>query len=483
MMKTSVAFRILLVAAAVLLFVRPYYSQDSPGLVCHDKAPRFTARFGASPIELHDSPVATFGIFPWESSGEVTIHTGFEVRWVEVKPLSAGIAATIDGSHREVRFRLNALVPATVEFNDDLGHVLHLFPYHASAGPESNEAHTRVFGPGMHRAGTIELKTGDSVYLAPGAWVSGKIRARHAQHIRIYGAGVLDGSDNADAEDFYQGAGPLYVEDVQDLRLEGVTFFNSKSWTVHLREVSDATIDGIRVLNPGAQNGDDGIDLVSSNHVTVRNVFVRTNDDCVVVKNLADRETGNIVVQHSVLWNMPNGGNGVEIGFETRAHRTHDVLFEDLDMIHVERGAAISIHNADSAVVEKIEYRNIRVEDVRRKLLDIAVLYAAYGPDRPAREEEIRARMDEGGVWDANLCYKPEEREALRKQRGSIRGIVVSNLQVTAGALPYSIIAGYDAGHAVSDVAIRGLRYQGRELRDAAAAKLVVEYAQGVRIE
>ena len=151
------------------------------------------------------------------------------------------------------------------------------------------------------------------------------------------------------------------------------------------------------------------------------------------------------------------------------------------------RGAVIvcsySLHRRCSGVVENVEYRNIRVEDVRRKLLDFAVLYAAYGPDRPGTDKEIRTRMDEGGVWDANLCYKSEEKESLSRPRGSIRSIVVRDLQVVAGALPYGIISGYDSTHLVQDVQITGLVYQGRKLQDAAAAKLVDEYAHGVRIQ
>jgi polygalacturonase len=209
---------------------------------------------------------------------------------------------------------------------------------------------------------------------------------------------------------------------------------------------------------------------------------VRTNDDCVVVKNMADVEVSDIWIRHSVVWNMPNGGNGVEIGFENRSHAISDVHVEDVDMIHVERGAAISIHDGDSGVVENVSYNNIRVEDARRKLMDFAVLYAPYGPDKPASKAEISQRTDRGGTWDALLCYLPSEKAALAGRRGHIRNITVKNLQVVAGALPYSVVAGFDAGHGVENVVIDDVSYEGRGLRDAASAKLVTDYATGIVI-
>jgi len=214
----------------------------------------------------------------------------------------------------------------------------------------------------------------------------------------------------------------------------------------------------------------------------VENVFVRTNDDCVAIKNLADVETSDITIRRSVFWNMANGGNGVEIGFETRSHRIHDIRFQDIDMIHVERGSAISIHNGDSASVENVEYDDIRVEDIHRKLIDFAVVFAPYGPDRPASEAEIRERMDRGGSWDAALCYLPDEKKVLFRNRGTIGNIRVTRLRVTGGALPYSVLAGFDRDHSVRDIVLDDIEYQGRKLRNPAELKLVQENASEVSV-
>ncbi len=268
-------------------------AQDAPGLQCPpEPLPVFSATLDGRPLELHGFRSGSFAIFAEAGHSEIVIHAGFDVRWVDVRPLSAQVVYGIGPNHRDIRVAIKDATPLTVEFNDDLGQVVHLFPYKAEEG----DVHVRgprvhYFGPGIHEAGLIELKSDETVYLAAGAWVKGMIRARGARNVSIVGHGVLDASENAKGNGGNEGQSPILLEETQDARIEGITIFNSHEWTVHLRQADRTRIDGIRILNPGEWNGDDGIDIDSSSHVTVENIFVRTGDDCVVVKNMADVET------------------------------------------------------------------------------------------------------------------------------------------------------------------------------------------------
>jgi hypothetical protein len=179
---------------------------------------------------------------------------------------------------------------------------------------------------------------------------------------------------------------------------------------------------------------------------------------------------------------MPTGGNALEIGFEMRNRTASNIRFEDIDIIHVERGSAISIHNGDAATVEDVVFDGIRVEDARRKLIDFTVLFAQYGVDRPPTQLEREQRMDRGGVWDGAERFTTEERPKRARFRGHVRNIKVRNLNVVEGALPYSIVAGFDEEHAVKNVVIEGLKYQGRLIRTAAEGKFVLDHAPGFEI-
>lgn len=455
----------------------------------------FTAGANGRPLELHECPLGKFAIFEVAAPTDIEIRTGFDVRWVNLRPRSAGVIPAIGSDHHSVRFKVTAALPLTVEFNDDLTRVVHLFPYVPEKDPpKPGDARVRYFGPGTHDAGLIDLGDGETLYLAPGAWVKGTVRSIGSRNVTVCGRGVLDGSD-VGGPDAPGAVGPggaafrnlIYLEKTDRARIEGITLFNCHRpptatcfGTVYMTGTTGTRVDGVRILNPSGNYGNDGFDIVSSSDVLIQNIFVRTNDDCVAVKNLADVDTHDIAVRHAVLWDMPMGGNGIEIGFEIRGHRVHDIHFQDIDLIHIERGAAISIHNGDTGAVENVSYDDIRVEDVRRKLVDFAVLYSQGSLDRPENDGENTRRLDIAGAWDGLLAYTPPERAERAKFRGSIRGIRVTNLRVVDGALPYSVIAGFDEAHEVENVVFEGLEYQGRPIRNAAEGKFTIEHASGV---
>ncbi len=463
--------------------------------------PLFEITAGGKTVELHDFPGGVFGQVEIARPTEIEVRARFDIRWVDIRPTSAGIAPQIAPDHGSFRFRLDRPLPLTIEFNGQWQRVIHLFGNPPETNPLHADApHVRYFGPGLHEPGLIELKDNETLYLAEGAWVKGIVASVGTKHIAIRGRGVLDGSGiprrrpagppgqdaqpaplpppSAAAVNYGTRRNMIYLEDADNAFVEGITIVNSQTWTFNARRSNGLRVDGIRILNGHGPCSTDGIDLVSSSDALVQNVFIRTNDDNVVVKNLDDREVHDITVRKSVLWNEPCG-NALEIGFELRSAPIHKILFQDIDIIRVERGSAISIHNGDSATVQDITFDNIRVEDARHKLIDFALLYGQYGPDRPADRAEIAARMDRGGAWDGVLLSTTEQKAALANGRGHIRNILVKNLQVLE-CLPFSILSGWDEDHAVENVIIEGMTWQNRPIRNAVEGKFSVDHAPGL---
>ena len=110
-------------------------AQDAPGLACAPgPVPLFTATLDGRPLELHGFRSGSFAIFAMDFHSEVVIRTGFDVSWVDVRPLSAQVAYTIGPDHRDIRIPIKDATPLTLEFNDDLGQVVHLFPCTARQG-------------------------------------------------------------------------------------------------------------------------------------------------------------------------------------------------------------------------------------------------------------------------------------------------------------------------------------------------------------
>ena len=272
-----------------------------------------------------------------------------------------------------------------------------------------------------------------------------------------------------------------------DVLIEGITIFDSPIWTVVPQFCRNIRIQNLKEVC--WKNGSDGIDLVGTSDVVIDGCFLRNNDDNVVIKAWGGSEkyprqaekgadVRNIQVLNSVIWNMA-WGNALEIGFELRSDRISDVLFKNCDVIHVERGATFSIHNGDYATVENIRYEDIRVEDSRHKLIDLAVFLSQYSTDRPVDPEE-RKRRYMNGAWDGVLTVTPEEMAAAAQNRGHIRNITFKNIHVVAGPAPFSILSGFDAGHPVENVVIENLTFYGKKIRNAEDGKFSIRNAKGV---
>lgn len=441
--------------------------------------PLFSVTLNGQPTRLHDFQEGSLAIFTVDGGVKVHVRTGFEVFEADVRPASAGAQPVIDPDHSGVMFTLRSATPVTVEFNRYTEHTLHLLAgapeTHPIVGPAP---HVRYFGPGEHRAGVIELMSGETVYLADGAWVHGRIVSHNTHDITVSGRGVLDGT-GVEAPDTPHGPqGMVYLDHTTNAHLEGVTVFNSGLWTIHIQGSQRVWVNGVRVLNASSRNGNDGIDVDSSSDVDLRNLFIRTGDDCIAIKNLLDVPVQHIRVSKAVLWNMPEGGNGVEVGYELRSHPIRDIVFDDIDMIHVEHGAALGIHNGDSASVEDVTFSNIRIEDVRRKLIDFEIFYTAWSKDHPAVDwSEMIRRMDRGGARDGRVVESADDVREHSAMRGSISNIFVRNVEITGGGMPYSVLSGFDSTHRISDVHICKVNYRKMPLASVEAMQLFIDYA------
>ena len=117
---------------------------------------------------------------------EVVLEVHEPFSRVAVRPLSKGVKPTMDG--RRIRFTVAAAGQYSVEI-DGWHRNLFLFADPPEAYDiDRNDPKTRWFGPGEHDVGLLEMKSGETVYLAEGAVVYGRIHARDADDISIFSA-------------------------------------------------------------------------------------------------------------------------------------------------------------------------------------------------------------------------------------------------------------------------------------------------------
>ncbi len=387
---------------------------------------------------------------------EVAVRPAFAFERVVVRPRDRDIRPEVDADGA-VRFAVPPATPdgpmlLSVEFDGRLRQPLFLFVNPSEEeedSPDPDDPNVRFFGPGaVHEAGRVELTSGQTLYIAGGAVLRANVVARDAENVAIRGRGILDG--NGHTWEMGRQERLVHLAGCRNVRVEGVTILNGRTWQVVPAGCDGVTIRGVKIVSSSAS--DDGIDVVSSRNVTVDGCFVRTKDDCVAIKGVpdfhprAELPVEDVRVENCVFWNG-EWGNALEIGYETRVDAIRRVTFHNCDILRCEAerfgsGGALTIHNGDRAVVSDVLYEDIRIEDCREKLIDFKICFDRYSRDA---------------------------------ERGQIRGVTLRDVRVVDGPPPVSILQGFDGDHLPQDILLEDVAILGQAVRSAAAARLVTE--------
>ena len=489
-MVKKISFIFLIICQVVSAEIRTYdYSSEV-------KASQvYSLKVDGQPVMVIDNPIpSSYAAFELQQGPvAIEIECQQDVKWVDVRPLTAGIKPQIkDG-------KISFLIPSpgnfSIEINGKLSHPLFIFADPKEVKPAKNDPNVIYFEAGkIHKAGVIRPKSNQHVFIEGGAVVLGAIAATGVENVKVSGHGILDGSFNNTSapkqttnmlsleggyvlERGYQ----RFVEfiDSKNLTIEGLILNNSTTWQVVPINCENVTITGLKLVSDNAS--DDGIDVVRSRKVKITDCFIRVKDDCIAVKaHLNYPESvivDDVLVEKCVFWNAA-WGNGIEIGFELLCSEVKNIIFRDIDVIHVESGAVFSIHNSDKAMVKNVLFDNIRVEDAAQKLVDLAIFRSRYCTDG-SRDDEYITKNYLHGAWDGVLKVPPADKEYHAQFRGRIENIRFNNIYIE-GRLPYSLMVGYDENHMVKDVIFSNIYLYGQKINSIDKLKIYQEYSSGV---
>ncbi len=397
-------------------------------------------------VFVHDCPLG--GVAAFEAGGPTKVRVrslrgGAELT---VRPLSRGVVATAREGWFEIE--INGPEKLFLEFGSGVL-PLHLFANPPQTDrPDPSDPKVRYFAAGVHEAGPIRLGDGETLYLEGGAVVRGTVFAQGVG-IRVAGPGLLDG-DGLE----YQSVQMLVFDGCRDLRVEDLLVVGTPSWMLVLGACERAVVENVKLI--GWVVCSDGIDIVGSRDVVVRNCFLRNNDDCVAIKAVDYRkgeghrtnwlqDVEGVLVEGCTLHN-DRAGNAMEIGFETQTESIRDVVFRDIDVIAAHgEGGVFTIHNGDRATVSNVLYENIRVEHFYDKLIDFRILHSSYSRDT---------------------------------DRGHIRDVTLRNVTTIADRYhTVSLIGGHDAEHDIQGITIENLTMGGRRVESFDEIGLYVKHA------
>ena len=340
--------------------------------------------YGDLNSESYEIGFAYFNFDPGDTV-EVKITTEFPFKRVEVLPAGSGIEPTVDG--KTMTFTMdNPGQDLSFVFDGDYqGYTLHLFTNEIDHEAESYKGKFGViyYGPGYHDRsdGEITLSSGMTLYVDAGAVVNGPIVVKYAKNVKILGTGVIM-MDKKNAVDPTYGNINLCLNNAENVEIGSIiaNAHRTQNWTTHIYYSKNVTVTGYHVVSPRYASTD-AIDISNSQNVTIKDVFLRSCDDCVTVKGLGNASlpddnppNENIHVSDSVLWSDCN--NAMVVGEESMAAYYNDISFSNIDVLYsyddrdnherLEERAVMSIVQLHGTEVTNITWEDIRINNCQR---------------------------------------------------------------------------------------------------------------------
>jgi len=422
-------------------------------------------------IDTDTKQNASMVYFDFEGTVEIEVQkNNGTFNQVDVAPLSSTVKP--QGAGSIIRMTLTKPESFSIQFDDDRLHNLHIIAGKPPV-PRLAGENVRYFGPGVHTPPDgmdhFPLKSGDTVYLDGGAVLRGGAFDLTGLHdVKIMGRGLLwdpgraidlEKSNNVDIADLIlvnsdrkDAARVVNVRNSQNVTVKGITGFTSGKWS-------------------------DGINISTSQHVTVDGGYLRVSDDAVVVYAVTDcapcrqraAETGvanfdppgdtfDINVRNLRIWNDVAHALYVgHFGDNNDPRMIRDVTFDNIDIANLDEDdpdweGAMAIYSGDSTLIKNISFSNIRVDRIEEgKLIHI--------------------------VADNNKRYN-------KAPGRGVDGVVLRNVTFTGAGMPsMSVIRGISAKTAVKNVRIENLRVNGQAINKPEQADIEVgQYVTGLTL-
>ena len=322
-----------------------------------------------------------------DQASELAITVTEDFQDYEIRPLAYDMPRERKGN--TVTVTVDKPMQFTFEA-DGYHNVLHVFVNAKSEKPAGDNV--IYYGKGEHHVGLIWLKSHQTLYLEEGAVVHGAIYGKDVEDIRIMGRGILDSSryrrhndmpedgreiydalrEKIQDEAYYDtiSAGGIYSSIVlyncKDVLMEGITVKDTMSWGIIVRNhCKNVTIDNLKIVGQWRYNSD-GIDICASQHVVVKNCFIRAFDDCFVARsaylNGETEAVDDVLVENCVMW--CDWGKSLEVWCGHRPCVIRNVTFRNNYLIRLSN-LAISItswYGSENTLIENIRYENIFVD-------------------------------------------------------------------------------------------------------------------------
>ncbi len=321
----------------------------------------FTVKVNGQPVDVaHAASSYEYVSFDFRG-GPVNVEitaaeAGFWDRGVDIEPWRLGIRPQRAG--QAIRFQLAG--PAKLSISrprDFLNHATMLFLFAGTPPPPPPPPpapNVHVYAAGVYRQ-SLNPKSGDIIYLQPGAVFFGSLNIWQVDNVKVMGRGtiVYDGPQDPNSDEGWMHKPDwhcIVTDNAHNIEIDGLTcIVRSRTWTIQMKDSAQLTYDDLRVIggNPGNAN-QDGMDWIGSTNGLVRNSFFRTSDDVIALMGNWDGYTDadlvrpgksvhDIVVENSEL--STSISNVVRAGWPKKIFNSWNFTLRNSDVLHAGIGA------------------------------------------------------------------------------------------------------------------------------------------------
>ncbi|MDX3243205.1 endo-polygalacturonase [Streptomyces sp. ME18-1-4] len=392
------------------------------------RAKQINATTGSGPV-LSSSMV--YFDFQGSVELEVTYLKGGTTK-ARVRPDSFGITPELLGD--TLRFTLDEPKDVVVQINDEVFDCLHVITNHIDPNPPAaDDPDVIYFGPGLHTVdgGILNVPSGKTVYLAGGAVLNAQVDFTEVEKSSLRGSGVV--------QPVSRDIGSVHIHHSKNIRVEGVILLGCGLG----HGMSENTvIKKTRVFTWGQWG--DGFPVYCSKNITYEGCFVRSSDDSFSIYAHRDQwygGTSDVTIQNTTIW--ADVAHPIQVGTHGNTdtpEMIENLVIKNVDILdhrepQMDYQGCISLNAGDSNLIKNVQVEDVRVEDFRwGQLVNMRVMF--------------------------NTKYNTSV------GRG-IEDVYIKNLTYTGTHANSSLLLGYDADHAITNVTFENLVVNGVVIADS----------------
>ncbi len=205
---------------------------------------------------------------------------------------------------------------------------------------------------------------------------AGIITGVNVDNVVIYGEGTING--NSSKETWWKNPKVMvgayrprlfFINHCNNVTLQGVTFCNSPSWTLHPYFSNDLKFFNLTIQNPSDSPNTDGLDPESCKNIEIAGVKFSLGDDCIAIKSgkiyMGKKHKTPCENLHIYQCLMENGHGAVTIGSEM-AGGVINLVVENCLFSHTDRGLRIKTRRGrgEDAIIDNVIFKNINMDHV-----------------------------------------------------------------------------------------------------------------------